>query len=64
MDKIIECNKITHYYGHRLIYKDLSFEVEKGKILGLLGKNGTGKTTIINILKCFQKFIIIQHLIL
>lgn len=29
MDKIIECDKITHYYGNRLIYKDLSFEVEK-----------------------------------
>lgn len=55
MDKIIECDKITHYYGNRLIYKDLSFEVEKGKILGLLGKNGTGKTTIINILNGYLK---------
>ena len=33
-----------------LIYKDLSFEVPRGRILGLLGKNGTGKTTTINIL--------------
>jgi ABC-2 type transport system ATP-binding protein len=33
-----------------LIYEDLNFEVKRGKILGLLGKNGTGKTTIINIL--------------
>ncbi|WP_071145864.1 ABC transporter ATP-binding protein [Bacteroides ihuae] len=49
-DVIIECDKITHYYGTRLIYENLTFEVEKGKILGLLGKNGTGKTTIINIL--------------
>lgn len=55
MDKIIECDKITHYYGNRLIYKDLSFEVEKGKVLGLLGKNGTGKTTIINILNGYLK---------
>ena len=44
MEKIIECDKITHYYGNRLIYKDLSFDVEKGKVLGLLGKNGTGKS--------------------
>lgn len=50
MDTIIQCDKITHYYGTKLIYQDLSFEVKKGKILGLLGKNGTGKTTIINIL--------------
>ena len=55
MEKIIECDKITHYYGNRLIYKDLSFDVEKGKVLGLLGKNGTGKTTIINILNGYLK---------
>ena len=55
MEKIIECDRITHYYGNRLIYADLSFEVEKGKVLGLLGKNGTGKTTIINILNGYLK---------
>ena len=47
---IIECNNLTHYYGKRCIYKDLNFTVKKGKIVGLLGKNGTGKTTTINIL--------------
>ena len=49
-DSVIECRSLTHYYGERLIYKDLSFEVPRGRILGLLGKNGTGKTTTINIL--------------
>jgi ABC-2 type transport system ATP-binding protein len=55
MDTIIRCENITHYYGKKLIYKNLNFEVEKGKILGLLGKNGTGKTTIINILNGYLK---------
>lgn len=55
MDTIISCEKITHFYGKKLIYADLSFEVRKGKILGLLGKNGTGKTTIINILNGYLK---------
>lgn len=50
MNNIIECNHLTHYYGKRLIYEDLSFHVPQGRILGLLGKNGTGKTTTINIL--------------
>ncbi len=55
MEKVIECKNITHYYGEKLIYENLNFEVEKGKVLGLLGKNGTGKTTIINILNGYLK---------
>ena len=47
-DPVIECRNLTHRYGERLIYENLSFEVPHGRILGLLGKNGTGKTTTIN----------------
>lgn len=48
---VIEVRGLTQRYGTgRLIYSDLSFEVPQGRILGLLGKNGTGKTTTINIL--------------
>ncbi len=50
MNAVIECKNLTHYYGERLIYENLNFFVERGKVLGLLGKNGTGKTTTINIL--------------
>lgn len=55
MEPVIKCDKITHYYGSKLIYEDLSFEVPQGGIVGLLGKNGTGKTTIINILNGYLK---------
>lgn len=55
MENIIECKQLTHYYGKRLIYENLSFNVPKGRILGLLGKNGTGKTTTINILSGYLK---------
>lgn len=54
-DPVIVCDKLTHYYGKRRIYSDLSFEVGKGTITGLLGKNGTGKTTTINILMGYLK---------
>lgn len=54
-DSVIVCRNLTHYYGERLIYKDLSFEVPRGRILGLLGKNGTGKTTAINILSGYLR---------
>lgn len=50
-ESVISVKNLTQRYGTgRLIYSDLSFEVPKGRILGLLGKNGTGKTTTINIL--------------
>jgi ABC-2 type transport system ATP-binding protein len=50
---IIECKNLTHSYGEKMVYENLNFTVEKGKIVGLLGKNGTGKTTTINILNGF-----------
>ena len=50
MECVIECRHLTHRYGRGTFYEDLSFDVPQGRILGLLGKNGTGKTTTINIL--------------
>ncbi|HCK99193.1 MAG TPA: ABC transporter ATP-binding protein, partial [Candidatus Marinimicrobia bacterium] len=47
MENVIECVNLTHSYGNKLIYKDLNFSVQKGKIFGILGKNGMGKTTTI-----------------
>ena len=55
METIIKYSNLTHYYGSRKIYEDLNFEVPKGRILGLLWKNGTGKTTTINILMGYLK---------
>lgn len=50
-ESVISVRNLTQRYGTgRLIYSNLNFEVPKGRILGLLGKNGTGKTTTINIL--------------
>lgn len=53
---VISVRDLTQRYGNgRIIYENLSFDVAKGSILGLLGKNGTGKTTTINILMGFLK---------
>ncbi|MDE7472435.1 MAG: ABC transporter ATP-binding protein [Muribaculaceae bacterium] len=55
-EPVISVKNLTQRYGKgRIIYKDLSFDVPKGRILGLLGKNGTGKTTTINILMGYLK---------
>ena len=37
------------YFGNRVL-KDISFTLEKGRILGLVGENGAGKSTLMNIL--------------
>ena len=55
MQPIVQCKNLTHYYGKRCIYENLNFEIPQGRILGLLGKNGTGKTTTINILNGYLK---------
>lgn len=55
-ESVISVKGLSHRYGTgRIIYEDLNFEVPKGRILGLLGKNGTGKTTTINILMGYLK---------
>ena len=47
MENVIEVKNLTYRYGKRLIYENLSFSVRRGRIFGLLGKNGVGKTTLI-----------------
>lgn len=46
-------NLTKRYAGHTAI-KDLSFEVERGEIVGFLGPNGAGKSTTMRILSCFM----------
>ncbi len=55
MEHVIECKNLTHYYGNNLVLNDLNLKVERGRIFGILGKNGTGKTTTINILMGFLR---------
>jgi ABC-2 type transport system ATP-binding protein len=53
MNHVIECKNLTHGYGEKMVFENLNFQVREGSILGLLGKNGTGKTTAFNILNGF-----------
>ena len=55
MEYVVEVKNLTHYYGKKLVYENLNFNIKKGSIFGLLGKHGTGKTTTINILNGFLK---------
>lgn len=51
---MIEIRNLTKLYGGARGIDDVSFEVEKGEIIGFLGPNGAGKTTTMRILTCFM----------
>jgi branched-chain amino acid transport system ATP-binding protein len=45
---ILEVEDIHTYYGEAYVLQGLSLRLEQGQILGLLGRNGVGKTTLVN----------------
>jgi ABC-2 type transport system ATP-binding protein len=51
---MIQVRNLTKRYGAFLAVDDISFEVEKGGVVGFLGPNGAGKTTTIRILSCYH----------
>ena len=42
---MLECKELTKWFGSREAVADLTLNLDKGKIYGLLGENGSGKTT-------------------
>lgn len=56
MENIIEVKQLTKEYKELKAVDELSFEVYKGEILGLLGPNGSGKTTTINCILSLLNF--------
>jgi len=51
---LIEVNHLTKHYGTKVAIEDVSFEMQKGEILGFLGPNAAGKTTAMRILTCYM----------
>ena len=47
MTMLLECKDLNHKYGKKTALEDISFCVESGKIIGIFGPNGCGKTTLI-----------------
>ena len=47
----VKFNNVTYKAGERNILEDVSFEIQAGQTLGIMGATGSGKTTIINLLK-------------
>src|SRR5687768_4796696 len=47
---VVALDRLSKRYGARLAVNEVSFEVGRGEILGLLGPNGSGKTTVLRML--------------
>src|SRR5436853_3889807 len=50
---MIQVEGLTKRYARHVAVDNISFAVDKGDIVGFLGKNGAGKTTTMRVLTCF-----------
>jgi ABC-2 type transport system ATP-binding protein len=55
MDSIVQVEGLRKIYGSTVAVDEISFEVEKGEIFGMVGPNGAGKTTTIECLEGLRK---------
>ena len=58
MANLLEVKNVSMLFGGLAANKDVSFTLEKGKVLGLIGPNGAGKTTLFN---CMTGFLTPTH---
>lgn len=50
MSTILDCRGLTKLYGNKMALDHINLSLDRGKIIGLLGPNGSGKTTFIKLL--------------
>jgi ABC-2 type transport system ATP-binding protein len=50
---MIKANNLTKYFGNFCAIDNVSFEINKGEIVGFLGRNGAGKTTLMRIITSY-----------
>ena len=48
--ELLECKHLYKEFDNKQILKDINLKLPRGKIIGLLGKNGTGKSTLIKLM--------------
>ena len=53
--KVAELKKVSKNFGEKIILKSFDYTFKKGDRVGVVGKNGTGKSTFINLIQGFEK---------
>ncbi len=48
--ELVKCNNLCKEFDNKKVLKDINLTIPKGKIIGLLGKNGMGKTTLLKLI--------------
>ena len=48
--ELVECKNLCKRFGNKKVLDNINLTIPRGRIIGLLGKNGTGKTTLIKLL--------------
>ena len=50
MISYLQVDKLTKSFGELVLFEDITFGIAQGQKVGLIAKNGTGKTTLLNII--------------
>lgn len=48
--EVLKCTNLCKSFGDKEVLKNVNLEIKEGRIIGLLGKNGTGKSTLIKLI--------------
>ncbi|EJL27859.1 Lsa family ABC-F type ribosomal protection protein [Brevibacillus sp. BC25] len=49
-NELVELEKVSIYYGEKLVCSDINFKIEQGERIALAGKNGSGKSSILKLI--------------
>lgn len=54
-DKVLEVSHLSKRFGDRVLFENLSFRVPRGAIVGIIGPNGVGKTTLFKLISGLEQ---------